>query len=313
MKKLLYLLGSIILAAIIAAASLVRLDIPAERLKAKYSNESSKFISIDGLSVHYRDEGKGFPIILLHGAASSLQTWDGWVKELSPYYRVIRLDLPGYGLTGPSPTKDYSMHWYVKFLDTFLDKINVKNCYLAGNSLGGHIACEFAFQKKDSVKKLILIASGGYPLEERGILAVKMARTPPLRPIVRYATPRFFVAMNLRQVYGAREKISDEIVDRYYELLRREGNRETFIDVCNRKPEDSSSHIRAITIPALILWGSRDTTIPAQHAELFHRDIPNSKVIIYDGIGHVPHEEIPEKTVSDVQAFLNERTSGKDE
>jgi pimeloyl-ACP methyl ester carboxylesterase len=312
MKKILYLVGIIILAGIIAVASMVRPDIPVEKLKAKYADGSSKFISIDGLSVHYRDEGKGFPIVLLHGAASSLQTWDVWVKDLSKDYRVIRLDLPGYGLTGPNAGKDYSMHWYVNFLDTFLDKINVKNCYLAGNSLGGHIAGEFAFEHKYSVKKLILIDSGGYPLEERGILAVKMARTPLLRPIVRYATPRFFVAMNLRQVYGPKEKISDEIIDTYYELLRREGNRETFIDVCNRKPEDSSSHIRAITIPALILWGSRDSTIPARHAELFHRDMPNSKVIVYDGAGHVPHEEIPEKTVSDVRTFLSEQTTGKE-
>ncbi len=312
MKKVLCLIGAIVIVAIIAMASMVRLDIPVTKLKAKYTNENSKFIDIDGLSVHYRDEGKGFPIVLLHGAASSLQTWDGWVERLSPNYRVIRLDLPGYGLTGPNSSRDYSMRWYVHFLDSFMKKMNIRSCYLAGNSLGGHIACDFAVESKDSVKKLILIDSGGYPVDDGGILAVKMARNPLLRPLVRYVTPRFFVAMNIKQVYGNKGRISDEIVDRYYELLLRDGNRETFIVMENNKSEDSSAKIKEIHIPTLILWGNRDKSIPVRFAEVFHRDIQGSRLIVYDGVGHVPQEEIPEKTALDVLSFLNEQTTGKD-
>lgn len=304
MKKSFCFIALIIVAVTVAFISLVRLDIPVETLKPKYANTSSRFISIDGLSVHYRDDGRGFPVVLLHGAASSLQTWDGWVKRLSNHYRVIRLDLPGYGLTGPSPDKDYSMRRYVRFLDAFLKKLNIRSCYLAGNSLGGHIACEFAAEHGESVKKLILIDSGGYTLEERGILAAKMARSPLLRPIVRYVTPRFFAAMNVREAYGASTKVSDDVIDRYYELLLRKGNRETFIAMCNRRPEDSSAHIRTIRIPALILWGKDDRIIPVRYAQYFLRDIPGSKVIVYEGTGHVPQEEIPEKTASDVLSFL---------
>ncbi len=304
-RKIAYLAAILLLACVVAVASMVRLDIPVEKLKTKYANENSKFVTIDGLAVHYRDEGKGLPIVLLHGAASSLQTWDGWVKRLSPHYRVIRLDLPGYGLTGPNADRDYSMRRYVGFLDAFLKKLKVENCYLAGNSLGGHIAVEFAFEHKDSVNKLILIDSGGYPLDESGILAVRMARNPVLRPLVRYATPRFFVAMNIRQVYGMKERISEDLIDRYYELLLRDGNRETFISMENGKSEDSSTHIRTIRIPTLILWGDRDKIIPVRFAGYFHRDIPDSRLIVYQGVGHVPHEEIPEKTASDVLSFLS--------
>ncbi len=310
MKKIVYLTGAIIFAVILIVASMVRFDIPVDKLKTKYANESSRFVSIAGLSVHYRDEGKGFPVVLLHGAASSLQTWDGWVKELSPHYRVIRLDLPGYGLTGPNAEKDYSMHWYVNFLYAFMKELNIKSCYLAGNSLGGHIAAEFAYGHKGLVRKLILIDSGGYPLDESGILAVRMARTPVLRPLVRYATPRFFVAMNIRQVYGMKARLSNDVIDRYYELLLREGNRETFIAMENGKSEDSSAHIKALCLPTLILWGDRDKIIPVRFAELFHRDIPGSRLIVYEGVGHVPHEEIPEKTAADVSSFLG---SGEDE
>lgn len=312
MKKVLYLIVGIVIVAVIAMASLVRLDIPVTKLKAKYTNDHSKFIDIDGLSVHYQDEGTGLPIILLHGAASSLQTWYGWANKLSPHYRVIRLDLPGYGLTGPNAGKDYSMRWYANFLDAFMKKMSIKSCYLAGNSLGGHIAVDFSVEHKDLVKKLILISSGGYPLDESGILAVKMARNPLLRPLVRYATPRFFVAMNIKQVYGDKERIADEVIDRYYELLLREGNRETFIMMENNKSEDSSAKIREVHIPTLILWGSRDKSVPVKFADIFHRDIQGSRLIVYDNVGHVPQEEIPEKTASDVLSFLNERTTGKD-
>jgi pimeloyl-ACP methyl ester carboxylesterase len=313
MKKVLYFIGVIIIAGIIAVISVVRFDIPVEKLKTKYANQNSRFINIDGLSVHYRDEGKGFPVVLLHEAASSLQTWDGWTKRLARHYRVIRLDLPGYGLTGPNANKDYSMRWYVDFLDAFLRKLNIRSCCLAGNSLGGHVAIEFAFEYKDLVRKLILIDSGGYPLEERGILAAEMARNPLFRPIVRYVTPRFFVAMNVREAYGTSIKVPDDTIDRYYELLLRKGNRDTFITTCNRKPEDSSAHIRTIRIPTLILWGKDDRIIPVRYAEHFHRDIPSSRLIVYGDVGHVPQEEIPEKTASDVLSFLDQQGVARDE
>jgi pimeloyl-ACP methyl ester carboxylesterase len=304
MKRISYLLGLLILAALIAIVSGIRFDLPVEKLKAKYANEHSKFVSIDGLSVHYRDEGEGFPLVLLHGAPSSLHTWDGLAKELSRHYRVIRLDLPGYGLTGPNAAGDYSLGWYMRFLDSFLNALHVDSCYLAGNSFGGRLASEFAYEKKDRVKKLILIAASGYPHKGEDIPAVKMARNPLLRPLVRYVTPRFFVAMNVREAFGEGTKVPDETIDRYYDLLLREGNRGTFIAMCNRKVEDSSPHLKELRTPVLILWGNRDTVMPVEYAEYFHSDIPGSRVIVYDGVGHVPHEVLPEKVAADIQAFL---------
>jgi alpha-beta hydrolase superfamily lysophospholipase len=140
LKRTAYVLLALIVLLAAGLASLVRFDIPPERLKAKYAGPPSKFVNIAGLKVHYRDEGQGVPLVLLHGAASSLFTWDGWTRELSTSYRVIRLDLPGFGLTGPNAAKDYSMAWHTRFLASFLDKLGVKECYLAGNSFGGHIA-----------------------------------------------------------------------------------------------------------------------------------------------------------------------------
>jgi len=304
MKKAAYLIGLLVAVVLIIIGSGVRLDIPVEQLKPKYANGASKFIDINGLSVHYRDEGKGFPLVLLHASPSSLHTFDRLTVELSKKYRVIRLDLPGYGLTGPNATGDYSLAWYLRFLDSFLTAIKVDSCYMAGNSFGGRLAVELAYERPGRVKKLVLIAASGYPLKEDGVLAMKMARTSLLRPVVRYVTPRYFISMNLKEVFGGHKPISDEIVDRYYDLMLRTGNRDTFIAMSNQKPEDSSGHIKALIIPTLILWGKDDSIIPPRYAELFLRDIPGSKMIVYDGVGHIPQEAVPERVAADMRAFL---------
>lgn len=304
MKKILYLFGSLIIAVLIIIGSGIRFDVPVEKLKPKYANRESRFITIDGLSVHYRDEGKGFPLVLLHAAPSSLHTFDQLAKELSSHYRIIRLDLPGYGLTGPNAAGDYSLQSYMKFLDSFLSALHVNACYIAGNSFGGRLASEYAYKEPNRVKKLVLIAASGYPMKEEGVLAVKMARTPLLRPVVRYVTPRFFVTMNLKEVLGANYKVPTETIDRYYDLLLRTGNRDTFIAMSNQKPEDVSVHVKALRIPTLILWGSNDSVISPSYAERFHSDISGSRLIMYDGVGHIPQEVIPERIAADMLAFL---------
>ncbi len=286
-------------------ASLIRFDIPAERLRAKYATPPSKFVDIGGLQVHYRDEGQGFPVVLLHGAGSSLFTWDAWAADLSRDYRVICYDLPGFGLTGPNATKDYSMAWHSRFLDAFLDKLNVPACYLAGNSFGGRIAVGFAAGHPERVKKLILIDASGYPAPHDKVLALRLARMPVIGPILGHLTPRFFVAMTIRQTYGDPRRLTDALIDRYDDMILREGNRETF-GILARAIPNSRAQIQAIAVPTLILWGSEDRTIPVSFAERFHRDIRNSRLIVYRGAGHMPMEEIPAQTIRDTRAFLAE-------
>ena len=136
-------------------------DIPIEQLKKKYTDSYSLFEKVNGMNVHYRDEGEkkdSIPIVLIHGTGSSLHTYEHWTRNLVKNHRVIRMDLPGYGLTGPFPNRNYYIGDYVDFLKCFLDEIGVKKCVLAGNSLGGNIACRFTLKYSDIVNKLILIA-----------------------------------------------------------------------------------------------------------------------------------------------------------
>jgi len=296
-------LGLFCLAAAAGLSSLIRPDIPVDKLKIEYAT-GDKVVDVDGLTVYYRDEGKGEPLVLLHGAASSLQAWDGWADVLSSNHRVIRLDLPGYGLTGPNRMKDYSMVWYVSFLDAFLDKVGVEKCALAGNSFGGHIGLEYAAARPSRVEKLVLVDASGYPPKKSSILAQRLSRIPVLHHYFRYATPRFFLAMNVRPAYGDPAKLTESRLDAYYDLIRRTGNRETFGLISATPFEDSTLKIRSLRMPTLILWGEKDVTIPPENAERFHKDIPGSRVVLYPGVGHLPMEEAPTQSARDVEAFL---------
>ena len=227
-RKYIYYTLLILLVLVIKGA--VYSDIPVEDLKKKYANEFSKFVEVDGMQVHYRDEGEGTPIVLIHGTGSSLHTWNDWTEKLTENYRVIRMDLPAFGLTGPNKDADYSIKKYTDFLNRFLSKINIDNFHLAGNSLGGNIAWNYAAEHPEKVQKLILVDASGLPTNKPQPWIFKMAKTPVLNSLFLYMTPRMVIKDNMEQVYEDDTKITDALITRYHEMALREGNRKAFID-----------------------------------------------------------------------------------
>lgn len=284
-------------------------DIPLDILMKKYMNSSSSFLLVDEMNVHYRDQGDkkdSIPIVLIHGTGSSLHTYDNWTKELIINHRVIRMDLPGYGLTGPFPNRDYSYNNYVAFLKVFLEKIGVKSCILAGSSLGGNIAWRFTIENSEMVDNLILIDAAGYPMKSKSIpLAFTIAKIPVIQNIFKFITPRFIAKVSVENVYRDKTKVNEELVDRYFELTLREGNRQAFVDRFKVK-SDTMSHkkIKLINQRTLILWGEEDELIPYEMAYLFHDDIPNDTLVILKNVGHVPMEESPSESLKPVIEFL---------
>src|SRR4051812_41345985 len=166
MRKLVKAIAIIFVLLVIAFFALKKADIPLQDLKAKYANSESKFIQIDSMNVHYRIEGQGKPIVLIHGTGACLQSWDEWTDTLKKYYKVVRLDMPGFGLTGPRGDKDYSIKTYVAFLDEFLKAKGIDSFALAGNSLGGEIAWNYAAAFPGKVTHLILVDPGGFYLDK---------------------------------------------------------------------------------------------------------------------------------------------------
>ncbi|MDG2396447.1 MAG: alpha/beta hydrolase [Flavobacteriaceae bacterium] len=281
-------------------------DLPIDELKEKYSNNYSKFMFIDGINVHYRDEGEGFPILLIHGTGSSLHTWDEWTKKLKNKNRVIRSDLPGYGLTGFDSKKNYSLDYYKLFIEKFIDHLNLEKLYLAGNSLGGSISWYYSSFNQNKVEKLILVSPGGFPQDKGLPFVFKIARTPIINQILKFFTPRRFIEMNLKEVYHDDKKISEPLIDRYYELILREGNREAFINRAFIERQDFTNRLKLINCSTLIIWGKQDNWIPYTDALKFEKKIPDNKLIIMDKTGHVPMEERPLVSIKYVMNFINE-------
>ena len=280
-------------------------DLTEAYIEKKYTNNASKFIWIDDLKVHYRDEGQGMPIVLIHGTSSSLHTWEDWTKVLTQTHRVIRMDLPAFGLTGPNANHDYSMEYYASFLDQFLTKLDIDSLYLAGNSLGGQIAWYYTSHHLDQIKKLVLLDPAGFYDAEEIPFVFKLARIPLINQLVGKITPKYFIEKNLKEVYFDTEKITDSLIERYHDLTLRVGNRAAFIAKANQPMIDHTARLKLITTPTLILWGRNDHWIPVAHAARFSKDLPNSKVKIMELTGHVPMEERPLESVAHTLQFLN--------
>lgn len=284
-------------------------DVPLQDLKAKYANASSSFVSVMGMAVHYRDEGNqndSIPIVLIHGTAGSLHTFDAWTSTLKTTNRVIRMDLPAYGLTGPFPDRNYSIKHYTEFIKAFLDELKVKQCILVGNSLGGEIAWNYTIKQPEMVQKLILIDAAGYPTTSKSVpIAFKIGRTPFLNKILTFVTPRFIVKASVENIFFDKSKITPSIIDRYYELTLRDGNRQAFVDrFTTTKDTTAYRKIKTIQQPTLILWGSEDFLIPIENASKFHNDLPNNSLSIIKKTGHTPMEESPIESLKPVQDFI---------
>jgi pimeloyl-ACP methyl ester carboxylesterase len=282
-------------------------DRPVDALKARWAQPPSQFVAMDGMQVHVRDEGPKedtTPIVLLHGSGASLHTWDQWTNSLKTKHRVIRLDRPGFGLTGPNPTGDYSMTFNTDFTLRFLDRMQVKRAVLVGNSSGGRVAWHVAAASPERVERLVLIDAGGYPRSTPLPLGLRIAMSPWLSPIMSRILPRSAVEKSLRNTYGDPSKVTDALVDRNYEITLRQGNRRALGATLRAQEYDDSVLIRSVRTPTLIIWGALDTVVPPSDAQRFHDDIANSQVVILPGVGHLVQEENPTDSLSAFEKFF---------
>lgn len=305
-RKLKWISVGLVLALVLFSGSHYYADVPVEDLLEQYTNAESEWLEVAGARVHFRDEGEGPPLLLVHGTSASLHTWDGWTQALRDDFRVVRMDLPAFGLTGPSASGDYTIGGYVAFVDAFAAALGIERFALAGNSLGGLIAWRYALAHPQRVARLILVDPGGRPHEGLSVLLM-FGQVPGLNLIMQYITPRLIVRQQIENVYGDPSRIAPGVVDRYHKLLLRSGNRAAFVRYTNIA--DFSEHfdrINEITTPTLIMWGDQDRLIPVEFADDFAAALPQAQVQIYPGVGHIPMEEIPERSAADARVFLGD-------
>lgn len=313
MKKFIKIIAGILAVFLILIGALVIFswtpDRPVSELKARWAPPPSVFIEVNGMNVHMRDEGRRddpTPIVLLHGTSSSLHTWDGWTQKIKEKRRVIRFDLPGFGLTGPTPDNDYTIENYTRFVIAMLDTLGVKKCVLAGNSFGGSVSLSTVLAHPERIDKLILVDSSGYKFKSASVpIGFRIARIPVLNRLVANILPRRLIESSIKNVYGDPGKVTPELIDLYYDITVREGNRHALVERFKQTSlGELSPRIPDIKKPTLIIWGGLDRLIPPDIAERFHHDISGSQLVLFNDLGHVPQEEDPAQTVAVVEQFL---------
>ena len=276
-------------------------------LEARYAAPPSSFVTLDGVRLHVRDTGPrdGPPVLLLHGFGSSLHTWDQWAALLEADRRVIRLDLPGFGLTGADPTGDYSDLRAVALLDGLLDRLDVARADVIGSSMGGRIAWRFAAERPARVRKLVLMAPDGFA--SAGFTYDRPAGVPLLMRALPYTLPMPLLRGGVAPAYADAASLTESALERYRDMMIAPGVRQAILDrMATHVLVPPEPFLRRIAAPTLLLWGEADRMVPAAHAADYARELPDSRTVVLPGLGHVPMEEDPARALAPVTAFLGD-------
>jgi pimeloyl-ACP methyl ester carboxylesterase len=301
-------------------------------LERRYTNEASAFLDVRDARVHYRDEGpRDAPtLVALHGTYSSLHTWEGWVEALTDEFRVVRLDMPGFGLTGPRDGR-HTLRELVVTVGALCDALDLEQVAVAGNSLGGGVAWRLAVERPDLVSGVLLLNAGGATL--LSVLSGNLIATFGTS-LQRYATPRMAARLMLLDAHHDRSTVTTDLVTRYHDLMLREGNRGAVVDLARnyeRDHFDETRHDRGgarvprmpaaqtpepepwdeydladVSAPVLFQWGTEDDWLPGSFGRDLAAQVGDHQFVTYDAVGHAPMEEAPRQTAPDAAAFLRE-------
>jgi len=303
-------LASALLLLALLAAWLWTPDLKAADLAQRYLRSSADFVEVDGARLHLRDDGpKDAPaLLLIHGLGGSLHTWEPWAQALAGPYRVIRLDLPGSGLSPPDPAGDYTDARSLRLLLALMDRLLLPRATLVGHSMGGRLAWSFAAAHPERVARLVLVAPDGFA--SPGFEYGKPADIPAVLGLMRQVLPRPLLRMNLAPAYADEATLTQPLLDRYFDLLRAPGAREAMLQRMRQTVlTDPLPRLARITAPTLLLWGAQDAMIPLANAQDYLRALPDSRLVQLDGVGHLPQEEQPQRGLAALQAFLGPQPS----
>lgn len=309
--------------AILAAGwlALRRPDIPHDALEAAYSVQGSQFLTLNsGAKVHVVDEGPdGAPtLLMIHGFSASLHTWEAWASLLSDEYRVVRIDLPGHGLTRGVPLENITMDGFVALVDELADTMALEDMVVIGSSMGGHVAWRYALEHPGDVDGLVLVAAAGWPEMEgdNPPLIFSLMENAMVRKLIRDLDMSSMIRSGLKDSVADPALVTDAMVERYTALSRAPGNRDALLQLMARSDDRALATpemMARIGAPTLVMHGEKDGLIPVSAGRRFAETIPDADLVVYDDLGHLPQEEAPARSVADLRAFLETRLGAPDE
>ena len=314
MKRLLVVLVTVAIILTAGWLMLRRPDISYNTLESVYSKSNSRYLkSGNKIVLHFTDTGpRDAPtLVLVHGYSASLNTWDAWVRKLRKDYRVIRLDLPGHGLSRCVDNDEIGIEQFITSIDRVTNSLDVDQFTLVGSSMGGHTAWAYALAHPEKLDGLVLVDAAGWldaPGEDdTDPMIFKLLRNGFARNVMKDLDMSALIRSGLENSFADPALVTDEMVERYSAMSRAPCHREALLKLMSgitlRVPA-SKEALGEIAVPTLIQHGDSDNLVPMAHAENFAEAIPGSKLIIYPETGHIPQEEVPAASVEDLKIFL---------
>ena len=280
-------------------------DLPREALLQSYARPGTSFVQVAGQPVFLQDTGpRDAPtLVLLHGFGASLQTWDAWAAELDKDWRVVRMDVAAFGLTGAALNNDYSDAADVARLLALLDHLGLQRVALGGHSMGGRIAWNFAAAHPERVSQLLLVAPDGFP--DPRSTTEHTYQVSPWLGLIQLSLPAWALKMGVAPAYGDEKLLTADTMRRYQDMMRAPGVRTALIERMRQtRNSDPVPRLQSLKMPVLLVWGDKDAFIPTSNAQDYLKAIPHATLASIPLAGHVVHEEAPTPSVQAVKEFL---------
>jgi len=274
----------------------------------------TKSADIHGRPVAYAEAGEGSVLLLIHGMGGTYENWSEVIGPLARHHTVIAPDLPGHGTSAPGGG-DYSIGALAASLRDLMVTLGHERFTVVGHSLGGGIAMQLSYQFPEMIERLVLVSSGGLGPEVSPVLRAAalpgadafISATAAVGGRVGPTVARGLSAIGLRPNADVAEVL------RGYGSLTDSDRRTAFlatlrsvIGTGGQRVDASDRLYLAELLPVLIVWGARDSIIPAHHGEDAHRAIPGSRLEIFDDVGHLPQVEAPGRFIAVLESFLSE-------
>ena len=276
-------------------------------LMQSYSRPGTARLMVQQQPVFVQDSGpREAPVmLLLHGFGASLQAWDDWAPALEKNLRVLRIDIPGFGLSGPAVNQDYSDAADVARVIALLDQLGVQQVIMAGHSMGGRIAWNLAASHPERVSQLVLLAPDGFP--DTNAKSDKTYEVPALLGLMQYSLPQWALRMGgVAPAFADNSQLTPQMMQRYHDMMLAPGVRTALLERMRQtRNSDPVARLQSIKVPVLLLWGEKDAFIPVSNAQDYLKAMPQAKLVTLPGVGHVLHEEAPQASVQVVRDFLS--------
>lgn len=308
-------LVAILLVLVLAYLALFRGDIPYETLEARYATPASRYVDLPGgVHLHYRDEGNpnGPPLVLVHGFGASSADWDDWAKRLGDRYHIIAPDLPAFGLTRAPSDWRMGGSGQVEVVDQLVTRLGLTNFVIGGNSMGGGVAWRYTLAHPEKVRGLVLVDAAGWPPEKsrdsQGPTVFRLLANPLARMLIKNIDSTALVRQGLQSAFVDKSLVTPALVKRYVDFSRAPGHRDIILggrpgggDMADAA---SPARLAQIAVPTLVMVGKEDHVISWKDGPRFAEAIPGSKLLVYEGVGHVPMQQIPDRSAADLSAWL---------